>query len=91
MENANIKGPVGDLETFYGEKVTSLAKRGKSFLEELTRIQSFKKAKSAMRSFGRLNGGTGVGIFARERELYDASLKQYKKSWTDTDDEWPVD
>ena len=69
----------GDLEMFYGEDVGKLAQKGNSFLGELTRTQSFKKAKSAMGSFGRLRGGTGVGI-SQEREFYDASPLQYKES-----------
>ena len=69
MENARLRGPARDIEKFYGEDVTNLARKGKAFLEEVTRIQSFKKAKSAMRSSERLHGGPGIGIFSRERDV----------------------
>ena len=92
MENATIKGPARDIEGFYGEEeVTNLAKKGESFLEEATRIQSFKKAKSAMRSFERLNGVSGIGIFSRGGELYDATLKLYREAWGELEDKWPED
>ena len=92
MENAQIRGPARDIEGYFGIEVTNLAKRGKAFLEEVTRIQSFKKAKSAMRSFERLHGGSGIGIFAREKEMYDATLEMYKQAWGEAErdeDKWP--
>ena len=89
LENANIRGPTRDIESFFGEEVVNLAKKGKSFLEEVTRIQSFKKAKSAMRSFERLQGGPGTGIFSHEKELYDATLKLYQTAWGEVEDKWP--
>ena len=89
LENPNVKGPSRDIEAFYGEEVAKLAKKGKASIEELLRIQSSKKAKSAMRSFGRLHGGTGVGISTRELEMYDATLKLYVKAWGEEDEKWP--
>ena len=58
-----------------------MAQKGGPFLEEITRIQRFKKAKSDWRPSERLHGGAGVGIFMRERGLYDTAVAQYKKSW----------
>ena len=81
MENPTIKGPVRDLGDLYGENATQLARGGKSFMCEMSRTQSFKKAKSAMRSFGRLHGRSGVGIFDRGNDLYGKSSDQYKKAW----------
>ena len=70
MRDPTIKGPVGDLEDSpsWGD-ATKLALKGKSFIRETPRTQSFEKARTAILSLGRLHGGSGVGICARRNDL----------------------
>ena len=64
LDNPQIQWPSFDIQTYF-PSVARLAQRGKRFLTEVSEIQVFKKTKSAMRSYVRLQGGKGHGAERR--------------------------
>ena len=89
MPNGPPQGETEDpMRNFY-EGVVMIARRGRRFAHQVLVAGSFAKAKSGIRSYERLSGGSGTGIGQSGKGYFFDAVRRYKRAKSGGEKEAP--